>query len=108
MRFGCDKCAVARDSADAREKYTEQGGKGKGCKPLTKDACCLWEHSLSAAQLVEYAQAEYGSTGVFASKALTPLAKRFMADNMGAAPLGTPHADRTNAKLDHRVSGHSL
>merc|ERR1712096_395157 len=59
--------------------------------PTKKRACCKWEHSLSAAQLVEHAQAKFPEKH-FSTRPLLRLAKRFMTDNMGAAPLGTPHA----------------
>ena len=37
----------------------------------------------------------------FTTRELTPLAKRFMKDNMGAEPLGKPHKDES--KLNYRV-----
>ena len=37
----------------------------------------------------------------FKDRDLLPLAKRFMADNMGAALLGKPHASQS--KLDYQV-----
>ena len=49
----CRKCTTTRASQEVREAYTSEGGSGKASNPLTKRACCLWEHSLSAAQLAE-------------------------------------------------------
>jgi len=100
----CEKCAATRGSEEIRAAYTTEGVNGKGSDPTQKRACCLWAHSLSARQLVEKAQAAFAGHG-FTDRQLAPLAKRFMADNMGAAPLGKPHASQS--KLDYQVTLYS-
>ena len=97
---GCEKCAATRGSEEIRAAYTTEGVNGKASDPTRKRACCHWAHSLSARQLVEKAQAAFAGHG-FTDRLLIPLAKRFMADNMGAFPLGKPHASQS--KLDYQA-----
>ena len=97
---GCEKCAATRGSEEIRKAYTTEGVNYKGSDPTQKRACCRWDHSLSARQLVEKAQAAFAGHG-FTDRQLARLAKRFMADNMGAFPLGKPHASM--GWLDHQA-----
>ena len=97
--IGCVKCTTTRDSQEVREAYTSEGGSGKASNPLTKRACCLWEHSLSAAQLAEKAMTAF--SGLKKKKPLAlQLAKEFM--SVHTTPLGTLHA--TDPKLDYQVT----
>jgi len=99
--FDCEKCTNTRFSEEIRAAYATDGGKGKACKAYQKRACCRWEHSLSVRQLVEKAKTAFPERN-FTQKQLHPLAKRFMTDNMAAAPLGTPHPSQS--KLDYQVT----
>ena len=98
--LGCEKCVVTRASEEVRAAYTAEGVNGKASDSTQKRACCRWAHSLSARQLVEKAQLAFADKG-FKDRDILPLAKRFMADNMGAALLGKPHASQS--KLDYQV-----
>ena len=97
----CHKCTTTRDSQEVREAYTREGGSGKASNPLMKRACCLWEHSLSAAQLAEKAMTAF--SGLKKPLALQ-LANEFMSAH--TTPLGTPHA--TKEKLSYQVSLYKL
>ena len=91
---GCEKCAATRGSEEIRAAYAAEGVNRKASDPTQKRACCRWTHSLSARQLVEKAQAAFAGHG-FTDRLLLPLAKRFMADNMGAASRGKSSTSST-------------
>lgn len=96
----CAKCTATRGSADIRALYTEEGSSGKASKPQDKRACCFFSHSLDPARIVAKTKEDPGFAG-FTDRQLLPLAKRFMEETKGAAPLGKPHP--SERKLDFSV-----
>ena len=102
----CTKCETTRTDADAREKYSDEGGKGKGCEPLKKRACCRFSHCVTAKQLADKARAAYPEElksvpdqGRKAREGLLDICKTFMETKKKAYPLGVSKPDEPKSSF---------
>lgn len=87
--INCPKCEVAITSQEAREDFTNQGGKGRKRNVSEIEACPLFAHGMSKAKLAELLDAP-GPWASLGSQTKRKKVDEYMANKHNVGPLGKP------------------